>query len=99
MAQMGQVKKLGPMGRIMKMIPDVSELTKTMGLNEVDVELQMERMLAIYGSMTKAERSDVDLLNGSRRRRIADGAGVRTIEIAQFARQFQMSRELMRAVS
>jgi signal recognition particle subunit SRP54 len=99
MAQMGQVKKLGGIGRVMCMIPGMSELTKNIGMNEGDVEGQMRRMFAIYESMTMAERLDVDLLNGSRRRRIANGARVRTIEVAQLARQFQMSRDMMRRVS
>ena len=99
MVEMVQVKKLGPMGKVMRMVPGMADLTQKVGLDEVDVERHMERMLAIYGSMTKAERRNVDLLNGSRRRRIGDGAGVRTIEVAQFARQFRMSRDMMRAVS
>ena len=96
MAQMSQVRRIGGVGRVMRMVPGMGELTKKMGVSEGDVEGQMVRMSAIYRSMTKEERLDVALLNGSRRRRIADGAGVRTIEVAQFARQFRMSRDMMR---
>src|SRR5918998_1833238 len=75
MAQMGQVQKLGPMGKVMGMIPGMSEMTKNMGMNEGDVEKQMGRMRAIYDSMTRKERTDTDVIDGPRRRRIARGAG------------------------
>jgi signal recognition particle subunit SRP54 len=98
MAQMGQVKKLGPMGKVMGMIPGMSELTKNMGMNEGDVEGQMGRMRAIYDSMTRKERTNTDLLDGNRRRRVARGAGVQVNEVSQFVKQFEMSRDMMRAV-
>src|SRR3954447_22230454 len=56
MSQMGQVKKLGPMNKVMGMIPGMSDLTKNMGMNEGDVESQMGRMRAIYDSMSRKER-------------------------------------------
>src|SRR5882762_11670362 len=90
MAQMGQVKKLGPMGKVMGMIPGMSELTKNAGMNEGDVEGQMGRMRAIYDSMTRKERGNTDLLDSNRRRRIARGAGVELNEVGQFVKQFEM---------
>jgi signal recognition particle subunit SRP54 len=98
MAQMSQVRKLGPMGKIMGMIPGMSEMTKAIGQNEGAVETQMNRMQAIYNSMTKAERKKPDIIDGNRRRRIARGAGVQLNEIGQFIKQFEMSRDMMRAV-
>jgi signal recognition particle subunit SRP54 len=98
MAQMSQVRKLGPMGKIMGMIPGMSELTKHVGQNEGAVENQMNRMQAMYNSMTREERKKPDLLDGNRRRRIARGAGVALNEIGQFIKQFEMSRDMMRAV-
>ena len=98
MAQMTQMQKLGPMGKIMGMIPGMSELTKHVGQNEGAVEKQMGRMKAMYNSMTKMERKKPDLLDGNRRRRIARGAGVQVNEIGQFIKQFEMSRDMMRAV-
>src|SRR5687767_12446721 len=76
MAQMSQVKKLGPMGKVMNMIPGMSELSKQANMGEGDVEKQMGQMRAIYDSMTKVERKNTDVLDGNRRRRIARGAGV-----------------------
>jgi signal recognition particle subunit SRP54 len=98
MSQMGQVKKLGPMGKVMGMIPGMSEMSKNMNMGEGDVEKQMGRMRAIYDSMNKKERRNPDLLDGPRRRRIAVGAGVAPTEVGQFMKQFEMTRDMMRAV-
>src|SRR5688572_28990855 len=98
MSQMGQVQKLGPMSKVMGMIPGMSEMTKQMNMGEGDVEGQMGRMKAIYNSMSKRERLKPDLLDGARRRRIARGAGVELNEVGQFMKQFEMSRDMMRAV-
>jgi signal recognition particle subunit SRP54 len=98
MAQMGQVKKLGPMGKVMGMIPGMSEMSKQMNMGEGEVEKQMGRMRAIYDSMSKKERKKPDVLDGPRRRRIAQGAGVAPNEVSQFMKQFEMTRDMMRAV-
>ncbi|HWE93292.1 MAG TPA: signal recognition particle protein [Tepidisphaeraceae bacterium] len=98
MSQMGQVKKLGPMGKVMGMIPGMSQLTQQMNMQEGDVEKQMGRMRAIYDSMNRKERAKPDVLDGARRRRIARGAGVQHSEVSQFIKQFEMSRDMMRAV-
>jgi signal recognition particle subunit SRP54 len=98
MSQMSQVRKLGPMGKIMGMIPGMSDITKQLGQNEGAVEGQMNRMQAMYNSMTKLERKKPEILDGNRRRRIARGAGVQLNEIGQFIKQFEMSRDMMRAV-
>ncbi|MEA2710724.1 MAG: signal recognition particle subunit [Phycisphaerales bacterium] len=98
MSQMGQVKKLGPMGKVMGMIPGMSEMSKQMNMGEGEVEKQMGRMRAIYESMNKKERKNPDLLDGPRRRRIATGAGVAPTEVGQFMKQFEMTRDMMRAV-
>jgi signal recognition particle subunit SRP54 len=96
--QMGQVKKLGPMGKVMGMIPGMSELTKQIGQDGDGVDKQMNRMKAIYDSMTRVERKKPDLLDANRRRRIARGAGVEVNEVGQFMKQFESSRAMMRAV-
>src|SRR4051794_5292738 len=97
-SQMSQVKKLGPMGKVMGMIPGMSELTKQIGQDGEGVENQMGRMKAIYDSMTRIERKKPDLLDANRRRRIARGAGVEVSEVGQFMKQFESSRAMMRAV-
>jgi signal recognition particle subunit SRP54 len=97
-AQMGQVKKLGPMSKVMGMIPGMSELTKSMNMGDGEVEGQLAQMHAIYHSMTRKERQNVALIDGNRRRRIARGAGVDPTAVSSFIKQFEMSRDMMRAV-
>jgi signal recognition particle subunit SRP54 len=98
MSQLGQVQKLGPMGKVMGMIPGMSELAKNVNMDEGGVETQMDRMRAIYNSMSRKERLKPDLLDGPRRRRIAAGAGVAVSEVGQFMKQFGMTRDMMRAI-
>jgi signal recognition particle subunit SRP54 len=98
MAQMQQVRRLGPIGKIMGMIPGMSQLTKQLNMGEGDVEQQMGRMQAIYSSMTSTERKNTDLLDGGRRRRISRGAGVPLNEVGYFVKQYEMSRDMMKAV-
>jgi signal recognition particle subunit SRP54 len=96
MAQMGQVQKLGDMRRVMEMIPGMKAM---MGqVNVGDVEGSMGRMRAIYNSMTKKERTNIGLLDGPRRRRVARGAGVEVNEVGQFVKQFEQTRDMMKAV-
>lgn len=98
-AQIAQVGRLGPPGRWIGMIPGVRELTMELGAGEADIMKQIACMRAIHGSMSRAERSDPDLLNGSRRRRIARGAGVQVSDVSQFVNQFRSTREMMRAMN
>jgi signal recognition particle subunit SRP54 len=98
MSQMGQVKKLGPLDKVMGMIPGMSELTKQMNMNGDMVEGQMSRMQAIYDSMSGKERKNIDLLDTPRRRRVARGAGVEVHEVSHFIKQFEQTRNMMKAV-
>jgi signal recognition particle subunit SRP54 len=97
MSQMGQITKLGPMSKVIGMIPGMSEMTKQLGGDGV-VEEQIVTMRAIYDSMNKKERAKPDMLDGPRRRRIARGAGVEPNEVSQFMKQFETTRDMMRAV-
>src|SRR5258706_3962574 len=97
MGQMGQITKLGPMSKVIGMIPGMSEMTKHLG-GEGAVEGQIVNMRAIYDSMSKNERAKPDILDGPRRRRIARGAGVEPSEVSQFMKQFEGTRDMMRAV-
>ncbi|MGN6504608.1 MAG: signal recognition particle protein [Tepidisphaeraceae bacterium] len=96
--QMSQIKKLGPMGKILGMIPGMSELAKNVNMGGGDVEKHMGRMQAMYDSMSRSERRKPDMIDAPRRRRIARGAGVEPQDVSQFLKQFEMSRNMMRAV-
>lgn len=91
LAQMQQVKKMGSMQSLMGMIP---------GMNGVqlpdDADNQMKRTEAIIYSMTRQERQKPQILNGSRRMRIANGAGVKIVEVNQLLKQFQQMQKMMK---
>ncbi len=91
LAQMSQMKKMGPLGDIMKMMP---------GMGNVQVGAREEKMLgkteAIILSMTLKERRKPDILNGSRRARIAKGSGTQVSDVNALIKQFSQMRDMMR---
>jgi signal recognition particle subunit SRP54 len=91
LAQMQQVKKMGSMQSIVGMLPGMSGVQ----LGD-DAELQMARTEAIIRSMTIQERRKPEVLNGSRRQRIAKGAGVKIADVNQVVKQFQQMQKVMR---
>lgn len=95
--QMDQMRNMGPMEELLKMIPGVSSLP---GMDQFEMdEKELDRMKAIIQSMTKAEREDPDLLTQNRRRRIAKGAGRPVAEVHTLIKQFKQSREMMSTMS
>ena len=91
LAQLQQIKKLGSMESIMGMIPGMS------GVKLGDVpEHQIARTEAIIKSMTRQERRKPDLVNGSRRQRIANGSGVKIVDVNQLLKQFQQMQKMMK---
>ncbi len=91
LSQMQQVKKMGSMQSILGMMPGMSGMQLPAGADQ-----QMARTEAIIKSMTKQERKKPDLLNGSRRKRIADGAGVKIVEVNQLMKSFQQMQQMMK---
>ncbi|TAM74251.1 signal recognition particle protein [bacterium] len=92
LAQLRQVRKMGPLGDLMKMIPGVS---KAMANVELD-EREVNRVEAIILSMTPRERIKPDILNASRRKRIAAGSGMRVQDVNRLVKQFEQTRQLMK---
>ncbi len=93
LAQLRQVRKMGPMTDIMKMIPGMSKLVpKDFEIDEKDVG----RVEAIICSMTRQERRRPDVLNASRRRRIALGSGTQVADVNRLVKQFESSRAMMK---
>jgi signal recognition particle subunit SRP54 len=93
--QMRQVKKMGPIGNLMKMMPGMpKELRKA----QID-EGELGRVEAIICSMTPAERRDPSLINGSRRVRIARGSGTTTQEVNAMLKQFKTVQQMMRSMT
>ena len=91
LAQMQQIKKMGSMQSIMGMMPGMSGMQIPEGADK-----QMARTEAIIKAMTKQERRKPEILNGSRRKRIADGSGVKIVEVNQLLKQFQQMQQMMK---
>src|SRR5215469_6702461 len=94
MAQLGQITKLGPMSRLIGMIPGMREMTQLLG-GAAFVEKQIVIIRAICGSMTPLERAEPERIGPGQRRRIAAGAGVSTLDVSQLMRQFEITRRMM----
>lgn len=94
LTQMRQIKKLGSMEGILKMIPGMGQLTKQMqGMAPPDDELK--KMEAIICSMTLRERRDHRIISGSRVVRIAKGSGNKVQDVNKFLKKFESSRAMM----
>jgi signal recognition particle subunit SRP54 len=90
--QLRQVRKMGSMNDIVKMIPGLSKALPKMDIDERDVS----RIEAIICSMTRRERERPDVLNGSRRKRIALGSGTQVSDVNRVVKQFEASRQMMK---
>ncbi|WP_071131239.1 signal recognition particle protein [Enterococcus timonensis] len=95
--QLDQVMGMGPIEDLMKMIPGMSNMP---GIENVKVDPKdIDRKKAIVFSMTPAERENPDLLNPSRRRRIAAGSGNSVIEVNRMIKQFNESKKMMQQMT
>ncbi len=90
--QLQQIKKMGSMKELMGMIPGMDKALKGVEVSD-DAFKPIE---AIINSMTPAERANPALLNGSRKNRIAKGAGVNIVELNRFLKQFEQTSKMMR---
>jgi signal recognition particle subunit SRP54 len=90
--QMQQLKKMGPISGLVGMIPGMPKELKGAQIEDE----QLAHIEAIIRSMTPAERADVDLIDGSRRARIAKGSGSDPGEVGQLVKQFKEMQKLMK---
>ncbi|EGO65162.1 signal recognition particle protein [Acetonema longum] len=93
--QLQQVRKLGSMEQILSMIPGMGSQLKQLKNAELD-EKDLKRTEAIIRSMTKKERQDPALINGSRRKRIASGSGTKVQDVNRLLKQFEETRKMMK---
>ncbi|MEH7349832.1 MULTISPECIES: signal recognition particle protein [Gottfriedia] len=92
--QLSQVKKMGPLGDILKMMPGANKIK---GLNDVQIDdKQIAHVEAIIQSMTKQEKLTPDIINSSRRKRIARGSGRPVQEINRLLKQFEEMKKMMK---
>ena len=95
LSQLKHIRKMGSMKSLLGMLPGVGKELKNLDLDDS----QMNRTEAMIQSMTPAERKDVDLLNNSRRRRIARGSGTSTKDISQLVKGFDMVASMSKQMS
>ena len=94
-AQLQQVKKMGPLGDLLKMVPGMGGVAKQLPEGP-EAERELRKIEAIISSMTKGERADPSLINGPRRRRIAAGSGTTVSDVNQLLKQFADMKKLMK---
>jgi len=94
LSQMRQVRKMGPLQNIMGMMPGMGKAMKELRSQNMD-ERELDRLEAIILSMTPAERARPDLIDGSRRKRIAQGSGTTVTAVNQLVKQFGQMRKMM----
>ncbi|MEN6356612.1 MAG: signal recognition particle protein [Armatimonadota bacterium] len=97
LGQLRQMRKMGPLDQILGMIPGLGNMSK---LKDAKIdEKEFGRVEAILCSMTNDERHDPTILNGSRRRRIADGSGTSVQEVNRLINQFNDMKKMIRAMT
>ncbi|MGH9481738.1 MAG: signal recognition particle protein, partial [Terriglobales bacterium] len=97
--QLRQVRKLGPLESLVKMLPRVGPFQELQRASGAVDEGQIARIEAIINSMTAQERMHHQVINGSRRRRIARGSGVSVQEVNQVLKQYVQMRKMFKSVA
>ncbi|NQT31852.1 MAG: signal recognition particle protein [Deltaproteobacteria bacterium] len=92
--QLGEIQKMGPLAQLVEMLPGASQLAR--GMPDGMQEKQLKKVEAMIRSMTQGERQNPNVIDGSRRRRIAKGSGVTTQDVNQLLNQFRQMQKLMK---
>ena len=94
--QLGQIKKMGPLENLLKLIPGASK----MGLNNISIDpKQLSHIEAIIQSMTEEERSNPDIIKASRKIRIAKGCGLEVSDVNRLLNQFDSMKKMMKQMN
>ena len=96
MEQMQQMSKMGSVSDLLKMIPGVGSKLKDVEIDEDKITREQQKNIAIIRSMTAMERRNPDILNASRRRRIATGSGTQVQDVNLLIKQFDQARSMMK---
>jgi signal recognition particle subunit SRP54 len=97
LAQLREVKKLGPLSQILEMVPGFSRLSKQIAPEVTDKQIKV--IEAIISSMTREERRRPEIINASRKRRIARGSGTTVQDVNELLSQFRQVQRVMRQFS
>ncbi len=95
--QMDQVRNMGPLDQVLGMMPGMGGAKQLKNM-QVD-EKQLDHIEAIINSMTKEERLDPSIINGSRRKRIANGSGRKVQEVNRLLKQFRQTKKMMKQLN
>jgi signal recognition particle subunit SRP54 len=95
--QLQQIRKMGPIGQLMEMVPGMSNLSKN--LPQGADEKQLKKVEAMIFSMTPYERQNPSIIDGSRRRRIARGSGTTPQDVNQLLSQHRQVQKIMKQIS
>ncbi|MDR1270690.1 MAG: signal recognition particle protein [Planctomycetaceae bacterium] len=98
-SQMGQAKRLGSFSKLLSFIPGMGELNKMMGSMNVNADEEMRGVGGIIDSMTPEERRNPKIIDSSRRRRIAAGAGVQSQQVSDLIKSFLPMADMMKSMS
>jgi signal recognition particle subunit SRP54 len=93
--QLRKIRKMGPLSQVLGMIPGMSKMQLQGALKNEEVEARMRRVEAIISSMTVKEREKPKLLDASRKKRIARGAGVEVRDVNDVLKQYQQMQTMM----
>ena len=99
LAQLNQIKKLGSVSDLLKMVPGVGSKLANVEIDEDKFAKEQARTSAIILSMTKAERRHPDILNASRRRRIAAGSGTTVQQVNLLIKQYDQMKDMMKQLN
>jgi signal recognition particle subunit SRP54 len=99
LSQMQQIKKMGPLKDLMGMIPGLNGMDLDKAMQGVDPAKEMVKVEAIIQSMTKEERSNPSVLNGPRKKRIANGSGRSIADVNRLLKQFEEMKKMMKQMN
>lgn len=99
LSQMQQIKKMGPLKDLMGMIPGMNKFNLDEALNGVDPSKEIAKTEAIIQSMTREERLNPSILNGPRKKRIANGSGRSIAEVNRLLKQFEEMKKMMKQMN
>jgi signal recognition particle subunit SRP54 len=96
--QFQRIKRMGPLGQLVGMIPGLSQIKNRLNVEEMD-ESFFNRVEAMIYSMTKEERRAPEIIDGSRRRRIAMGSGTQPADVNRLLKQYKEAKKILQQIS
>jgi signal recognition particle subunit SRP54 len=96
--QYQRIKRMGPISQLLGLVPGLSAIKKQLNVDEMD-ETYFKRVEAVITSMTKEERQNPDIIDGSRRRRIARGSGTTPADVNRLLKQYYEAKKIIQQIS